>query len=233
MEKEIRGIKSWPKAERPRERFIQQGIQSLSDAELVALLLRNGTRGKDAVSHARELLKKNGGLGGFFCKDAAWLRKIPGLGWAKIGTLLAVQEIARRRLREKIISKSLLSDPEAVLNYLAASLQNKEREIFKVLFLNKAHHLIDEADLFEGTIDGTVVYPREVLKMALEKNAAALILVHNHPSGSVEPSGEDQEITKKIEAVCTGLAIEVLDHLIVGGGSYFSFHEKGLLGQTK
>jgi DNA repair protein RadC len=205
------------------------GPKGLSDAELLAILLRNGVKGKDAVSLARELLAKFGGLRGLLSAGKNDLQKEKGLGAAKIASLLAAKEIVNRSLRENIISKSLLNDPGAVIDYLASSLREEKREIFKVLFLNKAHCFIDELDLFQGTIDSTAVYPREVLKAALNRHASALILVHNHPSGRLEPSREDREITRELQAACRHAGIKVLDHLIVGGDGYFSFEEKGLM----
>lgn len=223
------GIQTWPISERPRERLLTKGAQTLSDAELLAVLLRNGVKGKDAVSLARGLLAKFGGLGNLLSAGEKELQKEKGLGAAKTASLLAAKEIMNRTLREGIVAKNLLSDPGAVIDYLASSLKDQKREVFKVLFLNKAHLLVDELDLFCGTIDSTAVYPREVLKAALDRHASALILVHNHPSGRLEPSGEDRQITREIQAACRHVGIKVLDHLIVGREGYFSFAEKGLM----
>lgn len=223
------GIKSWPEAERPRERLIEHGVQSLSDAELLAILLRSGIQGKDAITLARELLSRFGGLRGLLAVGWPELKPIKGLGQAKITTFLAATEIARRQLRQELVGKNFIRDPQSVLDYLYSSLRDKKREVFKVLFLNKTNRIIDEQDLFEGTVDETAIHPREVVKAALERQATGLILIHNHPSGRVEPSVEDREITRKLEAACAAVSIKVLDHIIVGDNQYFSFSEQGLL----
>lgn len=222
-------ITNWPKRERPRERLLVEGAKALSDAELLAVLLRNGIKGKDAVVLGRELLAKHGGLRGFLSLEANALKGEKGLGQAKIAALLAVKEIARRSLREEIIGKNVVRDPESVIEYLHATMRDRKREVFKVLFLNKANRIIDEADIFEGTIDEATVHPRELVKAALDRHAAAIILVHNHPSGRTEPSPEDRTITAKLQSACLAVSIKVLDHVIVGDNSCFSFNERGLL----
>lgn len=222
-------VKDWPKSERPRERMRDLGIQALSDAELVAVLLRNGVRGEDALSFARNLLGKCGGLRGLFSMGWERLEKIRGLGPAKVATLLAVNEIARRKLREEILGKEVVRDPQAVVEYLYTSLRDQKKEIFKVLFLDKGNRILDEMDLFEGTVDQTAVHPREVVKIALERHATGLILVHNHPSGRVEPSSEDRMMTGKIQAALSAVGLQVLDHLIIGDNQFFSFKEHRLL----
>ena len=215
-------ISTWPKSERPRERLLEKGAATLSDAEILAVLLRNGIKGKDAVALSRELLSQFGGIRGFLSADKRELKKIKGLGAAKIATLLAATEIARRSLREELIGKNVIRDPESVIAYLQASMRDKKKEVFKVLFLNKANRIIDEADLFEGTVDEAAVHPREVVKAALDCHATAIILVHNHPSGRVEPSAEDRVITHRIQAACSSVNIKMLDHIIVGGSRYHS-----------
>ena len=223
------GIKSWPESERPRERLIKNGVSSLSDAELLAILLRSGIQGKDAITFARELLSQFGGLRGLLGVGWNELKQIKGLGQAKIATFLAATEIARRQLKQELVGKNFVRDPQSILDYLYSSLRDKKREVFKVLFLNKANRITGEQDLFEGTVDETAIHPREVVKAALERQATALILIHNHPSGRVEPSLEDREITRKLEAACNAVSIKVLDHIIVGDNQYFSFNEQGLL----
>jgi DNA repair protein RadC len=223
------GIKSWPETERPRERLIKNGVLSLSDAELLAILLRSGIQGKDAIALARELLSRFGGLRGLLAVGWNELRQVKGLGHAKITTFLAASEIARRQLKQELVGKNFIRDPQSVLDYLYSSLRDKKREVFKVLFLNKANRIIDEQELFEGTVDETAIHPREVVKVALECQATALVLIHNHPSGRVEPSPEDREITRKLEAACAAVSIKILDHIIMGDNQYFSFSEQGLL----
>ena len=228
-EQVINGIKAWPESERPRERLWREGPQALSDAELVALLLRSGVRGEDAVSFSRNLLVRFQGVRGLLNAGPAELKKISGLGPAKIASLMAGVEIGKRGLREEISGKNILRDPESVFTYVKGSLGGKQKEVFKVLFLNKANRIVAEEDLFEGTVDQTAVHPREILKAALEFSATAIILVHNHPSGRIEPSAEDREMTRKIQSLCEALNIQVLDHIVVGGSRYFSFKEHGLV----
>jgi DNA repair protein RadC len=178
---------------------------------------------------ARELLVRYGGFRGLFSQDAAELQRVQGLGPAKAALLLAVTEIARRQLKEEILGKNFVHDPQSVLDYLYSCLRDRQRELFKVLFLNKANRIIAEKDLFEGTVDETAVHPREVVKAGLAYQATSLILVHNHPSGRIHPSQEDREITKRLEQACGSVSIKILDHIIIGDNQYFSFREHHLL----
>ena len=221
-------ILNWPATERPRERLLQTGAKGLSDAELVAVLLRSGIRGKDAVTLARELLAEFGGLRGLLTVGPVELRKVKGLGEAKTASFLAAFEIAKRQLREELTGKNFIRDPESVIDYLYASLRDKKREVFKVLFLNKANRIISEEDLFEGTVDEAAVHPREIVRAAIAHNATAIILVHNHPSGRTEPSAEDRAITQKIQTACAAVSIKILDHIIIGDNQHFSFREHSL-----
>lgn len=222
-------INAWPIKERPRERLKQSGVAALSDAELLAILLRTGLKGKDVLQLSRDILIETGGFRRLFSLSWDELKKVKGLGEVKIAQFLAVREIFSRQLREKILDKNAVQDPEAVLEYLSASMRDRKREVFKVLFLDKANHIIDARDLFEGTIDQTAVHPREVVKAALEIHATALILVHNHPSGKIEPSQEDRMLTGRLHSACAALGIRILDHLIVGDNQFFSFRENRLL----
>ena len=222
-------IKTWPEAERPREKLLQQGVQALSDAELLAILFRSGTQGKDVLALAREIMTRFGGFRGLMAADYAALNEVKGMGLAKITSLAVCFEIAKRTLREEIRGKDVIGDPEGVVAYLTLSLRDRAREIFKILYLNKANRILDEEDLFEGTVDEAAVHPREVVRRALEKHATCLILVHNHPSGRIQPSPEDLAITKKLEAACGSVSIKILDHIIIGDNQYFSFRERGLL----
>ncbi len=225
----MNGIKAWPEEERPRERLLKKGVGVLSDAELLAVLLRNGIRGKDAIQLARELISAFGGWRGLMAADPAELGRVKGLGTAKIATLLSAAEIARRHLREGLIGKNYMRDPQAVVDYLYGSLRDRKTEVFKVLFLNKANRVTDEVDLFHGTVDETAVHCREVVKAALERHATAIILVHNHPSGRIQPSAEDREIMAKLKMACAAVSVKILDHVIVGDNQYFSFSEHRLL----
>lgn len=222
------GIKTWPQAERPRERLEQCGVRSLSDSELLAVLLRSGIYGKDATVLAKELVIRFGGLRGLLSAEWNDLKTIKGLGPAKISALLVVSEITKRQLKEELIGKSFVRDPETVIQYLSATLRDKKKEVFKVIFLNKGNQIIGEDDLFHGTVDEAAIHPREVVKSALDRHATALVLVHNHPSGRVEPSREDIAITKKLRSACDSISVKVLDHIIIGDNRYFSFQEHNL-----
>lgn len=222
-------IKSWPEAERPRERILSKDAQALSDAELLAILFGSGVRGMDAVSFARSILQEHGGLRGLFALEKEKLLKIKGLGPAKIAALCAAGEIAKRKACETAFKADSVREPAAVIRYLQLSMQDQAVEIFKVLFLDKANKIIAESDMFRGTIDEAAVYPREIVRQAILKNATAVILVHNHPSGRVEPSPEDRELTRKVRSACSSVSVKVLDHIIIGDGHYFSFAEQGLL----
>lgn len=222
-------IKTWPQTERPREQLFEKGVAILSDAELLAVLLGSGTKGKDAVQLARELLAKFGDLRRLFAAERRELTQVKGLGPAKIATLLTVPEIVRRSLRQEILGKDIIRDPGSMMAYLSASLRDRKKEIFKVFFLDKANRVLDEADLFEGTVDEATIYPREVVRAALDRHATALILVHNHPSGKTQPSPEDKKITRRLQAALAIVSIALLDHIIVGEDQYFSFMERGWL----
>lgn len=193
------------------------------------MLFGHGVQGRDAVSFSRDLLLQFGGLRGIMIQQPASLEKVKGLGLAKTAMLFAVREIGLRQLREKIIGQNIVRSPQAVTDYLTASLRDQKREVFKVLFLDKALRIMGERDLFYGTIDEAAVHPREIVKAALEFHASSIVLVHNHPSGKVEPSREDYEITQKIKAACQTVSIRVLDHIIIGENQYFSFSERNSL----
>jgi DNA repair protein RadC len=225
----IKSIREWPESERPREKMLSKGAEALSDAELLAVLFGQGVRGQDAVSFSRSLLLQFGGLRGILIQRASALGRVKGLGRAKSCMLLAVREIGLRQLREKMIGQNFVRSPQAVTDYLTAALRDQKREIFKVLFLDKALRILGERDLFFGTIDEAAVHPREIVKAALEFHASNLVLVHNHPSGKVEPSREDYEITQKIKAACQTVSVRILDHIIIGENQYFSFSERNSL----
>lgn len=225
-----RGISTWPNAEKPRERLLTEGPQALSNAELIAILLRTGSRGKDAVLLGRELLSNEGGLRALFSKPAQEMATVKGIGNAKACTLLAAVELGKRWLKENTHEKSWkIKDPETVISYLYADMRDRKREVFKVLFLNKAHECLSEEDLFQGTIDEAKVYPAEIVRSALVKNAPIVLLAHNHPSGRIQPSDADKKLTQAIEKSCALVGVQVLDHLIIGNNEYFSFSEQGLL----
>ena len=219
----------WPEAERPREKLLSQGPTALSDAELLAIFLRTGTPGQTAVELARELLGEFGSLRGLLQANQQQLCAARGLGPAKFAQLQAVLELARRHLGERLQRGNLLLNPEATRRYLITTLGDLPHEVFCCLFLDTRHRLICYEELFQGTIDGASVHPREVVRRALHHNAAAVILAHNHPSGVAEPSDADQRITRRLKQALQLVDIRVLDHLVVGDRTVMSFAEHGLL----
>ena len=223
------GIADWPPQERPRERLLAQGAEGLSDAELVAVCLRSGIRGKSAVDLARELVAAFGGLAGLLAADLPRLLQVKGLGAAKAAQLAAVTELARRSLREDLKSGSVLTSPGAVRDYLRLALAGRDHEVFVVLFLDAQHRVMSDAELFRGTLTQTSVYPREVVKAALAANAAAVIFAHNHPSGVAQPSQADELLTRQLKEALALVEVRVLDHFIVAGNQTLSFAERGLL----
>jgi len=205
------------------------GAAALSNTELLALLLRTGNRGSSALELARQLLESHGALTGLLVNSPQKMVRAPGLGPARAASLLAVMELARRVQKERLERKALLGRPQAVKDYLCVLLQGRHQEVFVVLFLDSQNRLILADELFHGTLNQTAVYPREVVRRALELNAAAVILAHNHPSGIAEPSQADRVLTDALRAALRHLDMPVLDHIIVAGGCTYSFAEHGLL----
>jgi DNA repair protein RadC len=222
-------IADWPQQERPRERLLAQGACSLSDAELVAVCLRSGTRGKSAVDLARELIAAFGGVTGLLGADVGRLVQIKGLGAAKAAQLAAAIELARRSLQEGLKAGSALTSPGAVRDFLRLALAARDHEVFVVLFLDAQHRVLRSTELFRGTLTQTSVYPREVVRAALAANAAAVIFAHNHPSGIAQPSQADELLTRQLREALALVEIRVLDHFIVAGNQTLSFAERGLL----
>ncbi len=222
-------ITDWPLQERPRERLLALGAASLADAELLAILLRTGIKGKSAVDLARQLLGRFGSVSALLEAGSASLAETPGLGSAKLAQLQAALELVRRALSEELSSRDALSSPRAVRDYLRLVLAGREQEVFVVLLLDAQHRVIASEELFHGTLSQTSVYPREVVKCALKHNAAAVIFAHNHPSGVAEPSHADEILTRSLKAALALVDIQVLDHFIVAGSRTMSFAERGLL----
>ena len=222
-------IRDWPATERPRERLLAHGPQSLSDAELLAIFLRTGVRGKSAVDLARELLGKFGSLGQLLGANRQLFCQSPGLGDAKYAQLQAILEMARRHLSEDLRRDTVMSSAQLTRQFLQAQLRHEQREVFAVLYLDNQHQLLVYEPLFFGTIDGAAVYPREVVKRALELNASALIIAHNHPSGIAEPSQADIAITRRLREALSLVDIRLLDHCIVAGQQVTSLAERGEL----
>jgi DNA repair protein RadC len=221
-------ISDWPAGERPRERLLAMGADNLSDAELVAVLLRTGVRGKSAVELARELLQRFDGIGGML-EAGARLVAVKGLGPAKSAQLGAALELARRSLREELKRGAALTSPGAVRDYLRLTLGGREHEVFVCVWLDAQHRVIAAAETFRGTLTQTSVYPREIVKAALAVNAAAVIFAHNHPSGVAQPSQADELLTGTLKDALALVEVKVLDHFIVAGRQALSFAERGLL----
>lgn len=222
-------ITDWPINERPREKLLAQGAAALSDAELLAIFLRTGTRGKTAVDLARELLADFNGLRHLLSAERRDFCARHGLGVASFVQLQAVLEMAKRYLLENLQRDTVFNNPADVRHYLKARLRDYRREVFLCLFLDTQHRVIGCEELFQGTLDASSVYPRDVVQRALALNAAALIFAHNHPSGIAEPSQADQRITTRLCEALALVDIRVLDHMIVGDGTVLSMAERGLL----
>ncbi len=215
--------------ERPRERLRLRGPEALSDAELLAVWLRTGIRGASALDIARRLICELGGLRGVVDADPSALLRIEGLGPARVCELGALREIARRHLASRLARGDAMASPADTRHYLTARLRGCEREVFACLFLDSRHRVTGFEELFHGTIDGASVHPREVVKRALARNAAALIVAHNHPSGIAEPSRADRAITERLREALALVDVRLLDHVVVGDGETASFAERGWL----
>ncbi len=222
-------ITDWPLAERPREKLLAQGAAALSDAELLAIFLRTGVQGMTAVDLARDLITRFGSLRKLLAADGETFCAARGLGEAKYVQLQAVLEIARRHLAEVLHSGAALSSPRDAGDYLRARLRDREHEVFALLFLDSQHRVLAYDEISRGTLDGAAVYPREVVKAALRRNAAAVIFAHNHPSGVAEPSAADRLLTERLKQALAVVDIRVLDHLVIGDGTPVSFAERGWL----
>lgn len=225
-------LKDLPPDARPREKLLARGPGALSDAELLALLLRTGLAGKGVLQLAQELLDEQtgfGGISGLLHATADDLKRIKGLGPAKRAELVAVLELARRAMAEQLKERAALDTPEAVKHYLQLHLGAKKHEVFGVLFLDSQHRLLALEELFRGTLSQTSVYPREVVLRALHHHAAAVVLAHNHPSGTVLPSRADEALTQALKAALALVDVRVLDHVIVAPGQALSMAEKGLV----
>lgn len=222
-------IADWPRDERPREKLLARGPAVLSDAELLALFIQNGTRGSSAVDLARTALDRTQGLRGLLDLDSARLATIAGIGPARTALLKAAIELATRYLEERVRRADALTSPAHTSRFLCARLRSRPYEVFACLFLDNRHRVIHFEEMFRGTIDGASVHPREVVKRALELNAAALIAAHNHPSGVAEPSRSDRAITSKLHDALALVDVRLVDHFVIGDGEVVSFAERGLL----
>ncbi|MDM7941225.1 MAG: DNA repair protein RadC [Hydrogenophaga sp.] len=223
------GLKSLPTDARPREKLLARGPGALSDVELLALLLRTGIRGKHVVQLAQELLEQFGGMAGLLHTGADSLKPVRGLGPAKRAELLAVLELARRALTQRLQERTLMHNPQVVRDYLQLQLGGRQHEVFAVLFLDSQNRLLALEELFRGTLTQTSVYPREVVLRALHHHAAAVVLAHNHPSGSALPSRADEALTTTLKSALALVDVRVLDHFIVTRDQAASMAELGLV----
>ena len=220
-------ISEWRPEDRPRERLLAKGAAALTDVELVAVLLRTGLPGKSAVDLARDLLKRYDGVTRML--EAGDLETVKGLGPAKRAQFAAAIELARRSLQEKLKESSALTSPAAVRDYLRLALGRREEEVFVCIWLDAQHRVIEIEEAFSGTLTQTSVYPREIVKKALARNAAAVIFAHNHPSGVAQPSQADELLTRTLKEALALVEVKVLDHFVVAGNQAISFAERGLL----
>ncbi|MBP6395270.1 MAG: DNA repair protein RadC [Giesbergeria sp.] len=234
-------LKDLPTDAQPREKLLARGAQALADAELLAILLRTGIVGKGVLQLAQELLDPPasdgsggvgggfGGIGGLLQASSSDLSRIKGLGPAKCAELIAVMELARRALAQQLRTREVFDSPDAVKHYLQLHLAHKPHEVFAVLFLDSQHRLLALEEMFRGTLTQTSVYPREVVLRALHHHAAAVVLAHNHPSGSVQPSRADEALTQTLKSALALVDVRVLDHVIVAPGQALSMAEQGLV----
>jgi DNA repair protein RadC len=237
-------LKDLPPEARPREKLLSRGPGALSDAELLAILLRTGIAGKGVLQMAEELLQlKNnsklrnadgssggfGGISGLLSATPDDLKRVKGLGPAKRAEIVAVLELARRAMAQRLQERAVFADPDAVKHYVQLHLSSKAHEVFAALFLDAQNRLLALEELFRGTLTQTSVYPREVVLRALHHHASAVVLAHNHPSGSVEPSRADEALTHTLKAALGLVDVRVLDHVIVAPGQALSMAERGLM----
>lgn len=220
-------ISEWRPEDRPRERLLAKGAAALTDVELVAVLLRTGLPGKSAVDLARDLLKRYDGVTRML--EAGDLESVKGLGPAKRAQFAAAIELARRSLEEKLKETGALTSPGAVRDYLRLKVGRREEEVFMCIWLDAQHKVIEIEEAFSGTLTQTSVYPREIVKKALARNAAAVIFAHNHPSGVAQPSQADELLTRTLKEALALVEVKVLDHFVVAGNQAISFAERGLL----
>ena len=223
-------VKEMPADERPREKLLLRGAHNLTDAELLAILLRTGLKGKNVVTLAMELLNDAGNLARLAAKSVKDLQKTGGIGKDKAATLAAAFELSRRSLsQERSIANKKVTSPDDIAQYLIPLLRDKVREVFLIICLNTANQVIAVKQVSEGTLDASLVSPRDIFKSALEYDAKSIILAHNHPSGNAEPSQEDIQITRTLSEAGKIMNIRVFDHLIIAGNGYTSFVERRLL----
>ena len=222
-------VKDWPRDERPRERLIKYGAENLSSAQLLAIILRTGGGGKGVMTLSLELLDRFKGLREIDCASTADLYRVKGLGTAKIAQLKAAFALGKRLMSESLEGNAAFSSSRTVHSYFAPRLKNAKKEVFLSLLLDAKNRLIREVKVSEGTLTNSPIHPREAFREAIRESAAAVIFVHNHPSGDPEPSRDDIAVTERLRATGDLVGISVLDHVIIGEGKYVSMREKGIL----
>jgi DNA repair protein RadC len=222
-------IANWPVEDRPREKLLIKGPESLSNAELLSIFLRVGVKGKNAIDLAQELLLRFGSLRELYAAPVAELEGVLGLGHAKIAQFKAVIELSKRYLTEGFQNRPYVESSKDILKLLYQEMRDLDQEIFKVVLLNGQNHVLKIEEVTKGTLTSARVYPREILKVAFRYSAAALVLVHNHPSGVAKPSEDDKEITRDIVFACGLVGLKVHDHIVIGDNDKFSFADKGLI----
>ncbi len=222
-------MQEWPESERPREKLIQFGAHTLSDTELLSIIINTGVKGKSALVLSAQALNQFGNLHDLLCASQKQFSELQGFGQAKFALIQSCRELCKRSMLESIKSSTSFTCAESAASYLKAHLSDKKREVFSMLLLDSQHQLIAYREMFRGTINSAVVYPRELVKQAMEDNAAAVILAHNHPSGLAEPSQADIQITRRIKEAFELIDVTVLDHFVIGRTSSVSFAQRGLL----
>ena len=222
-------ITNWPESERPREKLLKMGPSALSDAELLAIFLRTGISGRTAVDLSRDLLSHFGGLRGVLSANRQSVTGVRGIGSAKLAQLQAALELGRRYMQEALEVRDLLTDTLMVKQFLKSQLMDLPHEVFACLYLDNQHRVIEFEKLFRGTIDSASVHPREVVKRALQTNAAAMIVSHNHPSGFCEPSCADISLTRRLKESLALVEVRLIDHILIAEGEPYSFAEHGHL----
>ena len=226
------GINRWPESERPRERLLQEGPEALSDAQLLAILLRVGRQDASAVQVAMELLRRLEGLQGLANRGVNELCQVPGIGLAKAAQLKAALELGKRALATPLSTGKRVSSSADLFHHYYPRLRDLRHEVFKIVLLDAKHTIIRDATVSRGSLTLSIVHPREVFNLAVRESAAAVVVLHNHPSGDPQPSPEDRALTARLVAAGDMLGIRVLDHLITGDGRYISFADQGWLGST-
>ena len=221
------GIKDWPEGEGPRDKLIKFGVSQLSDAEILAVLLRNGSQGLSAVELARNLINEFGGLRELLIASQLQVCKLSGMGPVKYAQLHAAVELSKRISQQNLKRGKILSDPDLTRDYLMRQLRDRAYEVFAILLLDSQHRVIQFVELFRGTINSASVYPRDVVSLVLEKKAAAVIVCHNHPSGVAEPSQADRRITERLKSALGTIDVSLLDHMVIGDREIVSFAERG------